>query len=278
MKNLSAASGRAERSQPSLPGVSRRQTLLASGSGSTASPSAALGRGRSVHGGRAGARPANPTASCPRGSHAGVELLLIRHALPVRRELAIGVADPELSEDGQAQARHLAEYLANEAPLDAIYASPLTRARQTAAPVAARGGLETVLEDAVAEWDRHSNEYVPIEELKAADDPRWQAMLRGEWTSHDESPEQFAGRVVDAIEAIVVRHRGQRVAVVCHGGVINAYLAHVLGLAGQQAFFYPNYTSIHRVAAAASGERSIVTINETSHLRGTGLPIGLFQR
>ena len=43
-------------------------------------------------------------------------------------------------------------------------------------------------------------------------------------------------------------------------------------------FFYPNYTSIHRVAAARSGERSVVTINETSHLRNTGLPMGLFQK
>jgi probable phosphoglycerate mutase len=207
-----------------------------------------------------------------------VELLLIRHALPVRRKLEIGAADPALSPDGHAQARHLTEYLAAEASLDALYASPLERARQTAAPIAARFGLEIVLEDAVAEWDRHSNEYVPIEELKAADDPRWQALLRGEWTSHDESPAQFAERVVGAIEAMVTRHRGERVAVVCHGGVINTYLAHVLGLVGQQHFFYPNYTSIHRVAAAGSGERSIVTINETAHLRGTGLPIGLFQR
>jgi len=207
-----------------------------------------------------------------------VELLLVRHALPVRRELEIGAADPDSSENGHAQARHLAEYLAAEASLEALYASPLNRARQTAAPIAERFGLEIVLEDAVAEWDRHSNEYVPIEELKAADDPRWQALLRGEWTSHDESPEQFAERVVGAIEAMVARHRGQRIAVVCHGGVINTYLAHVLGLGGQHSFFYPNYTSIHRVAAATSGERSIVTINETAHLRGTGLPIGLFQR
>lgn len=207
-----------------------------------------------------------------------MELLLIRHALPVRRELEVGTADPELSEAGHAQARHLAEYLAAEAPLDALYASPLNRARQTAAPVAERFGLDVVVDDGVAEWDRHSNEYVPIEELKAADDPRWQALLRGEWTSHDESPEQFAARVVDAIETIVARHRSERAAVVCHGGVINTYLAHVLGLAGQHSFFYPNYTSIHRVAAATTGERSIVTINETGHLRGTGLPIGLFQR
>jgi probable phosphoglycerate mutase len=207
-----------------------------------------------------------------------VELLLIRHALPVRRELEVGTADPELSEAGHAQALHLAEYLAAEAPLDGLYASPLNRARQTAAPIAERFGLDVVVDDGVAEWDRHSNEYVPIEELKAADDPRWQALLRGEWTSHDESPEQFAARVVDAIESIVTRHRGQRAAVVCHGGVINTYLAHVLGLGAQHSFFYPNYTSIHRVAAATSGERSIVTINETAHLRGTGLPIGLFQR
>jgi probable phosphoglycerate mutase len=51
----------------------------------------------------------------------------------------------------------------------------------------------------------------------------------------------------------------------------------VLGLGPQRGFFYPNYTSIHRVAAARSGERSVVTINETSHLRSTGLPMGLFQ-
>ncbi len=192
--------------------------------------------------------------------------------------MEIGAADPELSESGHAQAQHLADYLAVEAPLDALYASPLNRARQTAAPIAARFGLDVVVEDAVAEWDRHSNEYVPIEELKAADDPRWQALLRGEWTSHDESPAQFADRVIGAIEAMIARHRGGRIAVVCHGGVINSYLAHVLGLGSQQSFFYPNYTSIHRVAAARSGERSIVTINETAHLRGTGLPIGLFQR
>ena len=42
-------------------------------------------------------------------------------------------------------------------------------------------------------------------------------------------------------------------------------------------FFYPNYTSIHRVAAARSGERNVLTLNETYHLCGTGLPIGIYQ-
>jgi 2,3-bisphosphoglycerate-dependent phosphoglycerate mutase len=206
-----------------------------------------------------------------------MELLIIRHALPVRRELTTGIADPELSETGRAQAEHLARYLESEA-IDAIYASPLTRAQETAAPLAASRSMEIVTSDGIAEWDQNSPEYVPVEELKAANDPRWQAMLDGEWGA-DESEVDFRDRVVSSIEAIIAGHGGQRVAVVCHGGVINGYLSHILGLdTFARGFFYPNYTSINRVAAASSGERSVVTVNETSHLRGTGLPMGLFQR
>jgi 2,3-bisphosphoglycerate-dependent phosphoglycerate mutase len=205
-----------------------------------------------------------------------MELLLIRHALPVRRELIVGAADPELSAAGLAQVEHLADYLAAER-LDGVYSSPLRRAVETGAPVAARHALDVVVVDDVAEWDRMSPEYVPVEELKAADDPRWRALVKGVWTS-DESPTQFRARVLAAIENLVDAHTGGRIAVICHGGVINTYLAAVLGLdPARPGFFYPNYTSIHRVMAASTGQRSILTINETSHLRGTGLPIGLHQ-
>ena len=205
-----------------------------------------------------------------------MELLLIRHALPIRRELEEGAADPELSQAGHEQAQHLAEYLASER-LDALYASPMRRAQQTAQPVATAQGLEIITADGVAEWDQNASHYVPVEELKAANDPRWQAMVAGEWES-DEPQDQFIERVVSTVEQIIDRHRSQRVAVVCHGGVINQYLAHILGLPASNGFFYPNYTSIHRVAAASSGERSVVTVNETVHLRHKGLPIGVFQR
>ncbi|WP_420453655.1 histidine phosphatase family protein [Ilumatobacter sp.] len=206
-----------------------------------------------------------------------MELLLIRHGLPVRRELTEGRADPELSEEGRQQAEHLRQYLSSE-QLDAVYASSLARAVQTAEPLVVDRDLELVVEPDVAEYDRDSPEYVPVEELRAANDPRWRAMLDGTWQEQDEGTAEFGGRVLGAIARIVERHRSQRVAVVCHGGVINAYLVDVLGLpADSRGFFYPNYTSIHRVAAASSGERSIVTVNETSHLRGTGLPMGIFQ-
>jgi 2,3-bisphosphoglycerate-dependent phosphoglycerate mutase len=210
-----------------------------------------------------------------------MELLLVRHALPIRKELAEGAADPELDERGHSQAKHLATYLADERPLDAIYVSPMLRARQTAEPLAAHFGIEPVVVDDIAESDKGSSWYVPMEQLKAEGDPRWQALVRGErpdgWL---EDPQEFRSRVIGALEEIVAANPKRKVAAVCHGGVINAYLVHVLNLelgghADTEGFFYPNYTSIHRIMAASSGERSIHTVNETAHLRGTGLPVGM---
>lgn len=202
-----------------------------------------------------------------------MELILVRHALPVRRENIDGPADPELSNDGLAQAQLFAEYMAHE-NIDALYSSPLKRAIQTAEPLAALKQMSTHVDDGVAEFDQHSNEYIPVEELKATNDPRWQEMMSGTWSSTEDA-DQFTDRVIGSLEKIISQHRGQRVVVACHGGVINEYLSYVLKLETRQ-FFYPNYTSIHRVAASSNGHRSILSVNETSHLRGSGLPMGLF--
>jgi 2,3-bisphosphoglycerate-dependent phosphoglycerate mutase len=125
----------------------------------------------------------------------------------------------------------------------------------------------------VAEYDRNSDSYIPMEELKAANDPRWLD------TMHELTTEQrveFRERVLASLAVIAAAHRGKKVGVVCHGGVINAYLTDVLGLdPDTNGFFYPNYTSIHRVMVSSGGVRSILTVNETAHLRGTGLPVGI---
>lgn len=205
-----------------------------------------------------------------------MELLLIRHALPIRREVTEGAADPPLSADGQRQAQLLAEYLGTE-QIDAVYASPLLRAVQTAEPLCRQIGAEMALDAGVAEFDQHSSEYIPVEELKASGDPRLNEFLLGEGDEFDDRDE-FRERVFASITRIISQHGGERVAVVCHGGVINSYAGDVLGLDVEgPGFFYPNYTSITRIAASRSGVRSIVTLNETSHLRNTGLPMGLFQ-
>jgi probable phosphoglycerate mutase len=202
-----------------------------------------------------------------------MELLLVRHALPVRREVEEGAADPELAEVGIAQADHLGRYLADER-IDVIYSSPMRRARETATPIAAAQQREIVIADGVAEYDRNASWYVPVEELKATNDPRWQALQRGEWYAEESLPE-FHARVGAAMEAIIAAHPNDKVAVVCHGGVINSYLAKVLGIPQKMGFFYPAYTGVSRVAASSEGRRSIISINDIGHLRGTGITAGL---
>ncbi len=195
-----------------------------------------------------------------------MEIVLVRHGLPLRVELETGIADPELAAEGHEQAAKMAVYLGVE-DVEAVYVSPLRRALETARPLCKVLGLEAVVSEGVAEFDRNSREYVPVEELRATNDPRWEKLLRGEWDGVDEDPSLFKARVVETVEDMIARHPGGRVVVVCHGGVINQYLAHVLGIETHVGFFYPKYTSIHRVMAARSGQRSIVSINEASHLR-----------
>ena len=195
-----------------------------------------------------------------------MELILVRHGLPLRREVVEGPADPELSSDGHDQSSRLANYLASE-KIEAIYSSPMKRAVQTAQPLAKITGLPISIVDDVAEFDRLSNEYIPIEELRAANDERWHKLVAGEWESDSDTIEGFKNRVISSVEMLINKHPSQRIVVTCHGGVINQYLAHILGIATERGFFYPQYTSIHRVVAAQNGLRSIVSLNEIAHLR-----------
>ncbi len=205
-----------------------------------------------------------------------MELLLVRHALPQRDDRPAAGNDPELADVGHAQAKLLADYLAAER-IDALYTSPLRRARQSAQPLAERLQLPLTEVPGIAEWDDGTAGYVPVEEMKASADPRWTALVNGE-TAGGEPIEACAQRVVGALDGIARAHRSQTVVAVCHGMVINLYLADVLGLGPASAFFYPEYTSIHRVLVSPAGQRSLHTVNETAHLRGTGLLIELHRR
>jgi probable phosphoglycerate mutase len=195
-----------------------------------------------------------------------MELLIIRHGLPVRIDDAPGPADPELSETGHEQARRAADWLRHE-KITAVYTSPMRRARQTAAPLGEALGLEPIVDDEVAEFDRGQHFYVPLEELKAARDPRYEALMKGE--SMDEvDPYTFREVVTVAIERIIESNPGGTVAIVCHGGVINAYASHVLGI-DFPLFFQPTYTSVNRFLASSAGHRSVASLNEAGHLLGS---------
>lgn len=195
---------------------------------------------------------------------------MIRHAEPVR--IAPGSrtapADPALTDRGRVQAERLARWLAEE-PIDAVLSSPLRRAGETANVVGDALGVDVEVIDGLMEYDAEADYYIPVEEMRETRDHRWRAMVEGRWEElGGEAPERFRARIVPCVDAVVDRFAGRRVAAVCHGGVINVYLAAVLGLE-RHLWFEPGYTSISRVAAARTGERSVVTLNETAHLVAT---------
>jgi 2,3-bisphosphoglycerate-dependent phosphoglycerate mutase len=196
-----------------------------------------------------------------------VDLLLIRHAEPER--IAPGSvaapADPVLTERGRDQARRLARWLAHE-PVDGLLTSPLRRAHETASVVGETLGIEVEVVDGLAEYDASADHYIPVEELRETRDHHWRAMVEGRWEElGGDDPAVFQRRIVPCVDTIIGRFPGGRVAAVCHGGVINVYLAALLGME-RHLWFEPKYTSISRVAAARTGERSVVTLNETAHL------------
>jgi probable phosphoglycerate mutase len=195
-----------------------------------------------------------------------MEIVWVRHAEPERIAAGTGVpANPSLTHIGEAQAERVAAWLASEA-VDAVCSSPQRRALETATPIAAAHGLDVQVHDGLVEYDVQSDHYIPIEELRATKDERWQAMVEGRWGAFGgEDPDRFVERVARTVDDIVSAHPGETVVAVCHGGVINVALAGVLGL-DQPLWFEPGYTSISRMAASRSGVRSVRSLNECAHL------------
>lgn len=190
-----------------------------------------------------------------------MELILIRHGLPVRSDES---SDPDLCQEGHDQAHKVAGWLADEGA-DAVWSSPMRRAVQTATPFASHLGHEIALHEGVAEFDRDAGSYVPMEVLKRENYEAWLALARGE---HAMDINAFQATVVEALESVIAAHPGQRVAVFCHGGVINVWTAHILGMT-PRLFFEPGYASVHRYLCARGGQRNVLALNERAHLRAT---------
>lgn len=203
-----------------------------------------------------------------------MDLVLVRHAEPIRigpEESGGEAVDPQLTVRGLDQAERLGAWLAAE-PVHHVVSSPLRRALETAQPLAGAHDLDVETIDGLREWDADADHYIPMEELRDTKDDRWQAMVEGRWEDYGgENPESFRDRIVPTLNAVIEAHPGETVVVVCHGGVINVYLAALLGLS-HHLWFDPAYTSISRVRAARSGPRSLASLNETAHLYATREP------
>lgn len=84
-----------------------------------------------------------PTASALAGSGSATTVLLVRHA----EKVLDGGSDPALTEEGRAHAEKLATSL-KQVELAAIFSTPFRRTRDTAAPSAAKAGIETTITEA----------------------------------------------------------------------------------------------------------------------------------
>lgn len=158
--------------------------------------------------------------------------LLIRHGFTdVIGHTIVGWSPGvHLNERGRAQAHQLAEELA-ESPIDAMYVSPLERARETAEPIAARLGLtpkilESIGEVRTGEWTGMS-----LDELNS--DQRWRNwnMYRsGSRAPGGETMLDVQVRFVDEMNRLRALHPDQTIALVSHADPIRAALVHFLGM------------------------------------------------
>jgi broad specificity phosphatase PhoE len=145
-----------------------------------------------------------------------------------------GQTGPPLNETGRRQAAALAERLAG---LDAVYSSDSERARETAAILARRHGLEVEIDARLGEVDFGPWEGLTRAEIDSRFDGTFERWLSCEEPHPDgvESDSAMADRVLAALEAIVHRHHEGRVLVVTSGGPIRAVQARLDGIDQAQA-------------------------------------------
>jgi probable phosphomutase (TIGR03848 family) len=159
-------------------------------------------------------------------------VLLIRHGTTddVGQRLAGRAPGRHLNGAGTRQARELSERLAG-VPLAAIYASPLERAQETATPIAAAQALSIVTRQDLIELDFGRWTGAEIRSLDA--DPEWIAFntVRSQIRiPGGETMREVQDRVVAAINEITTQFESGIVAIVTHGDVIRAAIAHFLDM------------------------------------------------
>ncbi|HET7566757.1 MAG TPA: histidine phosphatase family protein [Gaiellaceae bacterium] len=128
-----------------------------------------------------------------------------------------GHTDTPLNDYGRRQAKQLAEQLAGE-PLDAVYASDLARARETAEILGERLGLTVVLDPGLREKNWGS----------------WEGLTGPERDTVEfegESTEEHRDRILGALRRIAERHPDGRVLVVTHGGSMRRVQTAATGMA-----------------------------------------------
>lgn len=162
----------------------------------------------------------------------GTLVLLVRHGqTPTTGKVLPGrAAGLHLADAGREQAQRAAQRIAELKTVDAVYASPLERARETAAPIAAARGLKVQIDKGLLECDFGDWTGAELKQLMKL--PEWGTVQRAPSTFRFPNGESFTEmqtRMVSAIDRLRANHPGGVVVMVSHADPIKAAVAHAMG-------------------------------------------------
>jgi broad specificity phosphatase PhoE len=176
--------------------------------------------------------------------------------------------DPPLSDEGREQARRTGEFLAGCA-LDAVYSSPLLRARQTARAIAAPHGLAAQIVDDLIEVDVGMWEGRSWEEIQKSDAEAYRAFMTDATVNPylgGENLQTVLARAGPALEKLMQENLGRLIAVVAHNVVNRAYLAQLMGMPLARYRSIPQDNCGVTLLRYRKARAKAVTINGVFHL------------
>jgi probable phosphoglycerate mutase len=202
-------------------------------------------------------------------------IVLIRHgetAWNAERRLQ-GHIDIALNDEGERQAAALAGALADER-FDAIFASDLKRAHQTAEAVARQHGLAVINDGALRERCYGGFEgllYAEIEQRFPAEFAAWQARdvdaVMPPGARSAESFRQFYQRAIGAILALAQAHPGKSLALVAHGGVLECAYRAAMGMLLETPRNFPVMNASINRFRVRGGALTLTSWGEVAHLQ-----------
>jgi alpha-ribazole phosphatase len=169
-------------------------------------------------------------------------LYLVRHGRTAsnRDQVVMGRLDVPLDDEGRAQATRLRPVFGN-IRIDRAFASPLSRARETADLLLTGRGIAVEAVPGLAEQDYGDLEGKPYREFVKQDPERARRFFLDPESAEIPGGERFgdfAARVIGAYErAVHTPEREKNLLVVAHGGSIRVLVAHLLGLPLGPSFF-----------------------------------------
>jgi len=149
--------------------------------------------------------------------------------------------------------------------LTRIVSSPQLRARQTAQPLADALNLAIEVDERLAEYDYGLAEYIPAEQMHAEDPHKLARLVSGHLPDGVDA-DAFKERVNAAAEQLITTaERGDRIAVVSHGGVINVLLQRALDTPRLFPFAI-DYVSVSHLRYSTAGEPTVLGVNNVEHV------------